>query len=68
MPNNARKGLQQVSEIERFYIEARRIRRDLDLLIRDLAAAIGLAKDRSKVDPVYISPVTGKRHRIRRAA
>lgn len=58
--------LSEISDIERFYHEAQRIRRDLDLLIRDLSAAIGPVKDRSKVDPIYISPITGKRHKIRR--
>jgi len=68
MPNNAAQGLRTVSELERFYVEAKRIRRDLDLLIRDLAAAIGPARDRSKIEPVYVSPITGRRHKIRRAA
>lgn len=60
-------NLKPVSELERFYVEAKRIRRDLDLLIRDLAAAVGPARDRSKVEPVYISPLSGRRHKIRRA-
>lgn len=59
--------MEQVSDLERFYHEAQRIRHDLDLLIRDLAAAVGPAKGRSESDPVYISPITGKHHKIRRA-
>jgi hypothetical protein len=65
MPNNA--PLCEVGDLERFYHEASKIRHDLDLLLRDLAAAIGPARDRGVDDPVYISPVTGKRHKIRRA-
>jgi hypothetical protein len=59
--------LKEISDLERFYHEAARIRRDLDVLLRDLAAAIGPAKSRVTDGPVYISPVTGKRHKIRRA-
>lgn len=65
MPNNVQ--LREIGDLERFYHEARKIRHDLDLLLRDLAAAIGPARDRSVADPVYTSPVTGKRHKIRRA-
>lgn len=59
--------LREINDLERFYHEARRIRQDLDLLLKDLAAAIGPKKDRSKSDPIYISPITGKRHSIRKA-
>jgi hypothetical protein len=67
MPNIAGQSLREVSELERFYHEAQRIRHDLDLLLRDLAAAIKPATRTSATDPVYISPITGKRHKIRRA-
>lgn len=60
------RALHEISELERFYSEAQRIRHDLDLLLRDLAAVIGPAKDRSKLEPVYVDPLTGRRHKIRR--
>ena len=58
--------MEQVSDLERFYHEAQRIRHDLDLLISDLAAAVRPTKGNTKAEPIYISPITGKRHKIRR--
>jgi hypothetical protein len=59
--------LRQTSDLERFYHEAQRIRHDLDLLIRDLAAAVGPAKCNSTDPLIFTDPITGKRHKIRRA-
>ena len=65
---NRAPSLTEISELERFYHEARRIRQDLDLLLRDLAAVIGPARDKSSSEPVYISPITGRRHKIKGGA
>ena len=59
--------MREVSDLGRFYHEARRIRHDLDLLIRDLAAAVGPERDRSKAETDYTDPISGKRYKIRRA-
>jgi hypothetical protein len=67
MPNIAGQSLREVGDLERFYHEAQRIRHDLDLLLRDLAAAIKPFNNATSTDTVYISPITGKRHKIRRA-
>jgi hypothetical protein len=67
MPNIAGQSLREVGDLERFYHEAQRIRHDLDLLLRDLAAAIKPTTRASATDPIYTSPITGKRHKIRRA-
>ena len=55
--------LKEISEFERFYHEALRIHRELDLLIQAMGAMI-FTDDRRKPEPVYIDPLTGEHHKI----
>ena len=53
--------LKQISELERFYYEAKRIRDEWDQLIRDMeSVAFPDEVNRKPLHPVLIDPRTGK--------
>lgn len=52
--------LKQISELEKFYFEAKQIRERLNLLIKDMQAMIAINKDSKPQNPVAIDPRTGK--------
>ena len=52
--------LKEISELERFYYEAKRIRDEWDLLIRDLGTAISTNAPKEPMTKELINPLTGK--------
>ena len=52
--------LKEISELERFYYEAKRIRDEWDLLIRDMATVAFPDVKRKPMTKELIDPVTGK--------
>jgi hypothetical protein len=52
--------LNQISEFERFYFEAKRIQAELDLLIKDMQTIIFKNEDLKPNKPVVIDPRTGQ--------
>jgi hypothetical protein len=52
--------IKQISDLERFYYEAKRIRSELDQLMKDMRSIIAIKPDEHTKKPVVIDPRTGK--------
>jgi hypothetical protein len=52
--------LKQISELERFYFEAKRIQAELNLLIKDMQTMLFKNEDLKPNKPVVIDPRTGQ--------